>query len=325
MRSSAIVLAVSAILLVAGAASAYCLRYDADPELSVGADGSYSIEVGGLLPADVTYRILSDTNVPERIYFYLDDDRSGGLVSFRDQKIISDATESMLSDRGYRSVERVDAEGLAGIIDDPAIASKSGLLFFSGVIPDTIYPDDEHNGLDTWFSNGGTVYWSGPDMGLYRGLPGGESEEAYGVVFGEMVNFCEDEDCIVGTHSDISSEMGFSNYCANYGLRADYDATPSRVLGLYDEFTSLSVASMGAGRVYVLGNYITDIEVENLASFLDMVVSGITENTQIVESGSFRKGYGSESFPILTPVNPGDSVYVSVGDPVSREAVCFRV
>lgn len=325
MKVSSIVLAVSIVILLGGAVSAYCFDDGTEMGIVIDSDGRAVMKIDGSMPAEATYRIMSGTHVPDRIYIYLDEDYTGGLVSYNTQEMFYDAVRSMLSDRGYDSVESIDAIGLAGIIDDPAIASSSGILFLSGAIPETVYPDDSSNMMLTWFGNGGTVYWSGPDIGMYRGLSDGSNEPAEGFIFGGDMNCSEEEEVYVRTHSEISSEMGFTNYRADYGLRADYDGTPSRILGLYDEYSSLSVVSIGSGRVYIQGHYLTDIEVENLASYLDMIVSGITENTVIEETGSFHKGRGQASFTSEASLDHGDIVYLSIGEPVSKKAVCFKM
>ena len=313
MRAMAIILAVAAAVMVAGATFAYC--FDSNIGFSVeDRGGSAEVTVTGTLPSDVRYRVLSDTSVPERIYLYLDADYTGGFVAYRDQDRTLTSLKNLLSDRGYCSVEFADAERLAQLCFDASAASSSGIVMMSGAVPDKIYPNDSENGLVTWLSNGGTLYWSGPDMGMYRADAHGDNVKTSGGYFGDAVNDSDDKDCLVSKVSDIAGVMGFSGSRAEYGLKADYAG--SRVLGLYDDYSSFSVVPVLAGRMYILGNYLHSLTVEDFYVFADIVVCGIDEDTVVKDTGVYHKGYGKCSFTV-DGVSAGDSIYVSAGKTVS--------
>lgn len=318
MRSITVIIAVAAAIMVAGAAFAYCF----DPNIGFSAEdkgGSTEVSVTGTLPSDIRYRVLSDTSVPERIYLYLDVDYTGGFVAYREQDKTLTSLKNLLSDRGYCSVEFADAERLAQLCSDVSAASSSGIVMMCGAIPDRIYPNDSENGLVTWLSNGGTLYWSGPDMGLYRADARGDNVKTSGGYFGDAVNNSDDKDCLVSKVSEIAGIMGFSSSRAEYGLRADYAG--SKVLGLSDDYSSFSVVPVLAGRMYILGNYLQSLAVEDFYVFADIVACGIDEDTAVKDTGVYHKGYGKCSFTI-DGTSVGDSVYVSAGKTVS---VCGKL
>lgn len=312
MRHFTVILAVTAVLMVAGANFAYF--YDPGTEFSVEYDsGTADVSVSGTLPTDISYKVLSDTHVPDKLYFYLDPDYSGGLLSYRTQEKNLTSLKDMLADRGYDAVEIIDAEGLAQLCSDASAASVSGIFMTSGVLPDTVYPNDSENGILTWLSNGGTLYWCGPDIGSYRGDIEGKYVETGNGYFGDDVNSSE-SNYVVSEVSEVSDFMGFAACRAECGLKSDYAG--SRVLGLYGDYSSFSVVPVGSGRAYVMGAFLNSLYVESFYTLADIIVCGITENTVLKDSGTYHKGFGSGSFSI-TGTSSGDVIYVSAGKTVS--------
>lgn len=324
MRSLTIIFAISCVILVAGASFAYCFDSDTGFDAQYNDDGTVRITATGGLPAEIAYRVLSGTHTPERIYLYLDEDYCGSIVSYREQSRNLRAVETLLGNRGYDSVEYIGAERLAQLVGDASAASVSGIMMMSGSIPEAAYPDDSSNGLSLWMSNGGTVYWSGPDMGRFRALSGGECEEvSNGGMFGGYVNYATEGFYLVSESTEMSVVTGFVNNHAEYGLSTSYTDSTMKILGLSGDYSSLSVVSVGAGRAYILGSNLSSLEVENLYSYADIIVSGITENTLVKETGSFSKKYGSSSCSTDVTVSAGDVVYITSGKPVTDKGKAF--
>ena len=320
MRADVIVLAIAALLLTGGAIAAYTYNPDIGFDAYVDDDGDTTIEITGTFPAEVTYRVLSDTHVPDRIYIFLDE-KYPGLIYHRDQRKALTTFADMLSKRGYDNTEFIDSAKLAQIISDPAIAASSGLMMTGGAIPSNIYPDDSTNGVLTWISNGGTLYWSGPDIGMYRDT-GEECIKTGCSFFGTAVNYQPDRYYLVSDASEVAEFMEFSDKHAEYGLSVDYTANPTRILGLSGDYSSLSVTQIGSGRVYLFGNYFDRYDIENMTAIADMVVCGITEDTVLVEKGMLSKEYGAHKFSI-GKVDPGSTVYVTLGKPVTERGEAF--
>ena len=320
MKAVPIVLAIAAVILVAGAATAYAFNPQVGFTVSADAEGNAVIDVNGALPADLTYRILDGSDRPDRIYIFLDE-KYPGLQSYREQKRSLTTFEEMMSRRGYSEIEVIQVERLQELVNDPSAASTSGLVMTGGAIPDVIYPNDTDNGIRTWMANGGTLYWSGPDIGRFRDPGNGEECKDLGAgMFGDSVNYAENDPYLVTKASDISVEMGFAGERAKFGLRADYAG--SRVLGLYGDYSSLSVLPVDLGRLYLFGTNFDEYDVEAVSAIADIVVCGITESTTIIDSSSLSKGYGDQSFSI-GKVDPGRCVYVTSGSPVSAKGRLF--
>ena len=321
MKAIPVILAVACAVMVVGAAVAYCYQPGTGFSVSDDGSGSATVSVSGTLPSEIAYRLLSGTEIPERIYLFLDPDYTGGFVSYRDQDKMLSSLKDMMSDRGYCTVEFIDSERLAQLCTDPSAAPHKGIMMISGAIPANVYPDVSNNGLETWMSNGGTVYWAGPDMGLYRADADGNNEKVEGGGrFGDAVNNSDDKPFLVGKASPIADAMGFACGHAEYGLKADYPG--SVVLGLYDDYSSLSVVPAGLGRIYVLGCPMSSLDVESLYTYVDMIVCGITENTVVKDTGRMHKGYGNDSFTV-SGIAAGDVLYVTSGKPVSVNGKVF--
>ena len=317
MRPTFIVLAVCCVVMIAGVAVTYGMQPDTGFDVKDNGDGTATMEVTGMMPTEISYMVLSDTDAPATIYMYLDD-RYEGFVSYREQDRYLSALSDALSKRGFDNTEIIDADRLAQILDDPA-ASDRGVVIASGAIPVPAYPSDSDNKVLTFLSNGGTVYWSGPDIGLYRSVIDDEPVKIEnGGYFGDSINDGEEE-CDVFEASDVSEKMRFACYTADYGLKANLPE--SRVLGLYDEYSSLSVAKVLSGRVYVLGCYLSTLEAEEMYSYADMIVSGITEDTVFKETGSFHKGFGRETRTV--DISAGDTVYMASGKPATFRGGVF--
>lgn len=318
-----VVLGIVCAVLVVGAAFTYFY----DPDVKIGAelngDSTVTVTVGGTLSSEITYHILSDTDVPEKIYLFLDKNYCGKQVSYREQDKLQNSMQILLGNRGYHNTEFIDAERLAQIVSDPAEVSKSGIVMVSGSIPENIYPDASNNGLKQWMDYGGTVYWSGPGMGMYRATFGGDDVKVEnGCVFGNSVNNNKEQNYRASYVNDISSAYGYSNGKVEFGLAKDYAG--SKVLGLSDDkYSSLSVVPVGSGRAYVLGCHLDGLEVEALFAYVDIIASGITENTVIKESGTYSKHLGTKSFTTETAVVSGDAMFVSTGKPVTETGMYF--
>ena len=322
MRADYIVLVIAALLLTGGAIAAYTYNPDIGFDAYADEDGNTTIEITGTFPAEVAYRVLSGTHVPDRIYILLDE-KYPGLAGYRDQRKALTTFVDMLSNRGYDNTEIIDSKKLAQIISDPAVAASSGLMMTGGAIPSNIYPDDSSNGVLTWISNGGTLYWSGPDIGMYRDT-GTECVKTGSSYFGTAMNCQIDKDYLVSDASDVAEFMEFSDKHAEYGLSAGYSANPTRIMGLFGDYSSLSVTGIDSGRVYLFGAYFDRYDIENMTAIADMVVCGITEDTVLVEKGMLSKEYGTHSFSI-GKVAAGSTVYVTLGKPVTERGEAFSL
>ncbi len=314
MRSLVVVLAVSAVILAAGAAAAYAFNPQVGFTASADDEGNVIVDVNGAWPAELTYRVMENTERPDRICVFLDENYPG-LQSYRAQKKSLTTFEEMMSRRGYDNIEFVELAGLKQILGDTSSAPGTGLMMTGGALP----ADVTQETIRMWMENGGTLYWSGPDIGRF--LDDGEDTKDTGSgMFGTAVNYTPDDPYLVTKATDISEEMGFAGERARFGLASDYPG--SRVLGLYDDYSSLSVLSIGAGRLYLFGTNFDEYDVEKAASIADIVAAGITEDTVIKDRGDLHKGYWDQTFN-LGKVDPGSSVYITSGSPVSAKGRCF--
>jgi len=187
VRSVIIVLAVSAVILAAGAATAYSFNPQVGFNASVDGDGDVIVDVNGAWPAELTYLVMENAERPDKICIFLDE-KYPGLQSFRAQKKSLTTFEEMMSRRGYDSIEFVELAGLKQILGDLSSAPGTGLMMTGGALPD----DVTQEAVRTWMESGGTLYWSGPDIGRFH--DDGEETKDIGLgMFGTAVNYSLDD------------------------------------------------------------------------------------------------------------------------------------
>ena len=72
MISNRVILAILTVFLLAGCAVIYCVDND-DYTATVNTDsGGVDYTISGFMPCDYTFKVYSNTDVPDRLYFYYD-------------------------------------------------------------------------------------------------------------------------------------------------------------------------------------------------------------------------------------------------------------
>lgn len=320
MISNRMILAISCIVLLAGCALIYCFNnddYKANVEFE---SGEIRYTLDGFLPCDYTCKVYSNTDVPERLYFYYDE----GYIHYYDhnsQKRFFTDMERVLKARDYSSIQYIDAVELKTLIDDPANAIKSEIIFVSGSIPDTIYNDTEMR-LTEWMDNGGAVMWSGPEIGLYVSHTNGYAQAENGRILKGHVNDGTEqrEESI----SELGLATGFTRWKSTmFGLEKDYPGSTCLSVCSKD-YSSFSVMEYSNGRMFIMGGNLSDTVLPMHTSLAEIIICGITENTTVKYSETFKKGYGGASGTIQS-VSAGDTFLLTVGKPYSSWARSYTV
>ena len=312
MISNRIILVISCVILLAGCTVIYCFDNN-DYTASVvvnSSDIEYSIT--GFMPCDYTFKVYTNADVPERLYLYYDENYESKTNIERQQIFFSDM-ERVLKARGYQNIEYVDANALKDLIDDPSKAPKSAIFFASGMMPDTVYGSTA--GFIEWMDNGGTIIWSGPEIGLYVSHTSGYDTAESGRILKDHVNNGDPQD--IETISDLGLATGFSlKKCIDYGLEKDYPGSVC-LSTCSKDYSSASVLKYSNGRLFIIGGDITDSVLSTHSSLAEIIIGGINENSSIRTMETFHKGYGDVSGTFIASVSAGDSVILTIGQPYS--------
>lgn len=317
MISNRMILAICCAVLLSGCAVIYCYDNN-DYSASITIDGDhFDYEISGFMPCEYAWRVYSNTEVLDKMYFYLDE-RYESMNEFDGQKIFAEDMMRVLKSRGFDNVKTIDADELKDLVLDPSAAAGSGIFFNCGTLPDTV---SDH--MDDWFANGGTVFWAGEEYGMYIAHTDGYDEITEGRPFQGSVN--DDTDQNIKEISEFGKATGFSlKDCCGFGLKKDYPGSLC-LSTCSDDYSSASVLGYNGGRIYIFGDSLNGTVLCNHTALAEIIICGITENTIIEANEEFHKGYGSVSGTIDLTLSSGNVVIVSIGKPYSSWAKSFIV
>lgn len=315
-----VILAVFAAVMVFGA---YYVYYNDDGSYEASAefndDGTVTYSVSG--PASTyTYSVFSDTKLSERLFLYYDDSYMSDFSDHYIQKEFFQVLKSMLERRGL-TAEFADADDLVGIMEHQDYA----VFFASGALPDTIYDGrtDGDSLFVRWMSNGGTVFWTGPEIGRYVSTQSDVVDHGTGF-FGGEVNSSEENNEFAHNLSDMFLYTQLRYDDCRYGLKADRaDSLPLSFIS-EDGYSSVSVAKVLGGNVTVFGGNVatTDIVsqvVTDRTCCADTIICGLTYESKGLDHG---KGVVKGSTSAVTGIDvsgfSGAMFRIIVGEPASH-------
>lgn len=315
-----VIVAVFAVVMVLGAYYVYYNddgSYEATAEIN--ADGTVTYTIAGP-SSSYTYSVFSDTKLPEKLFLYCDESYMSDFSDHYIQSEFLQVLKSMLERRGLIA-EFADAEDLIGVMDHYDYA----VFFASGALPDTIYDGrtDGDSLFVRWMSNGGTVFWTGPEIGRYVSTQDGVVDHGKGF-FGGDVNTSEEDDQFAHNVSDMFAYTLLRYDDCLYGLRADRaDSLPLSFIS-DDGYSSVSVAKVLGGNVTVFGGNVatTDIVsqvVTDRTCCTDTIICGLTYESKGLDHG---KGVVKGSTSAVTGIDvsgfSGAMFRIIVGEPASH-------
>lgn len=321
MISNRMILAILCVLLLAGCGVIYLFdNDDYNVEFESSAD-TVEYRLKGFMPCDYTCRVYSNTDVPERMYFYRDD----SYTHFYDntsQATFFNNMERVLKARNYDSIEYVDANQLKSLIDNPSKAPGSMIMIVSGSMPDTIIEDGISTLFTKWMYNDGTVFWAGPEIGRYVSHIDDYTESETGRPFiGHVCDGTDEQD--IESISELGLVSGFSlKNCIQYGLENDYPGSVC-LSTCSSDYSSASVVKYSNGRIYMVGGKLVDSVLPTHTALAEVLICGINEDTSVKSSESFSKMYGDVSGSVN--VSSGDVLILTIGKPYSSWARCYIV
>lgn len=287
-------------------------NYQASASLTDNGTVSYS------LSGDATqyrYSVFSDTSLPDKIYFYLDDSYPVFLNDYYTQSEFFSVMKQMLERRGYSSVDYVDTENLPIVMEQPNI----GIFFITGALPDIVVDDGS---FCEWMENGGTVYWTGPEIGRYVLTKDSLVDNEKGFFDGNVNN---DEESIYAyneTEMFTYTEMRYDD-CL-YGLKVDQ---PNSLCVSYcseEGYSSVSVAKLFNGNAIIFGDNIAATNkisqvLSDRTCCADLIICGLTYSSHGIDYGhGSMKGSINANTVVDTSSFSKKMFFISVGTNLSN-------
>ena len=289
------VLAVALCLMVfAGEYFVYysdAFEYDADVRWE---DGSINYEIGSS-GSDVYDVVLLDGNgsapvsnlaifVDEKYSTHYDEASESASISHNDQDYFATQILLALDNRGFDGGFKCDSDGLYEFLittlDDPR---GCGVLVTSYSLPASVYAGSEDDLLIRWVSAGGTLYWTGSEIGGFCTDDDGlhRIADTQTLLFGGECVYSGEE--VVATQvidNGFTEALSLKTGNLSFGLRLN---GIEGALGMGyegDGISTVGFVPFGSGSICVFsGLYDLDL-VDDIAQILS---AGVTLQTDVVE------------------------------------------
>ena len=327
---SAHVIALVAVFVIVMSVGAYNVYWNDDgsynASASMNADGTVSFTLSGP-DTNYSYSVFSNTKIPDKLYLYYDDSYRSDFNDQYTQKEFLTVLQSMLERRGMSSTF-VNANELVTVMDD----HDSAVFFVSGALPDTVY-DGNTAGTSPfvkWMTNGGTVYWTGPEIGRYISTHDAVTDHEKGFFDGDVLISDADYEYAYN-QSDMFQYTQLRYDDCMYGLRAD--RADSRPLSYISDggYSSVSVAKVLGGNVTVFGGNVSVTKnvsqvVTDRTCCADVVICGLTYQSEGLDHGTGTlKGSLSSNTGKDVSAAVNKVFFITVGEPASNWSKTIRL
>lgn len=309
-----IMLAVFCAVMVAGALlTDWADHTGLDADVTENDDGTVQVTMNSTFPAGYGWMLYTGSAGFTHVCLYLDDEY-GSPVGYSDQDDFMDSMKRYLESRGV-SCSFVDAAGLAEVMSDTGSASSTAVLMASGALPDTVYGEGM-SVLKAWLEAGGTLYWMYGIIGETVSVRGGV-EEGGTPLLGEGAQLEPGEGAFASDISPWAEALRYRNTDAVYGLSTDLPGFTDLGLTTGSGHSSCGAVPYGSGSIVVIGGSIDGTELGQTAvgrnlALADIISMGLASGSELVDSGTGSKGYGSTTFTISG--GGAEALYLWSGD-----------
>ncbi len=301
---------------------------------------NYSVEIkceGELL----TYEIKASTPTPydvvivdnplDNTNLYLYKDSNYG--TFNINKKTADQNLNELSDemriRGFSPAYK-NADELISICNDSSKAKETGIVFFYGAFPVTIYNGNENSPVLKFLKNGGHIYWANGKIGQYYSYSDGrlvDIMEDPGVVFfnqNDCINIHTSKLDKDSKNRDIGLSLNIFSWKSENGLKSDL---PHSVSIGYDDkngYGSVVVAKYygGNGSICVFGSHSSYDGRNGQKNFAQTICSCVSYKSNLIShsAGTCKNMTGTID---LSKHSGNISVYIYLGNTFVT-AACYH-
>lgn len=312
-RSDKVVVIIAVVMLAViliGEAVVYTSNYtDYSAEASMsGGKISYKVSADGSKTYSVVISDNGDYDRIQKLVMYYDKSYPTDYAEVEadvgapklDQAYYLKQMKALLEFRGITDVSYANAAELKQILRESVDAGNAGglgVLFISGVMPDTVYTGSSNDIIFEWLNAGGSLYWAANLIGCEYGKADGSIVAVDGyqnLFFGsECLNTDKD---LNKAYSDYSGNtyreaLSLSNNSVRYAL------DPSKISGRsvtalgYEEKGYASIASVqyGSGAVFVFGGDYSDYQRYDMTQ---VMASGLGPSSELVKhvKGTVARG-----------------------------------
>lgn len=302
--------------------------------------GTYVSESEVILDED-GYNIVLDTNYsteytvlvtetdangePRHLYIYRDFD----YASFIEDSYLDYWIEKMAAEfeaYNFTDFTIIDAEGIRDMMAGSVYngtASQTAVLFLTGILPDTVYGEDEDNLFQAWLSAGGFVYWSGAPIGMFVGhertadtlfelVTDDPGDRFFGIP--GSIRTQEANDMAQDHSSDryIGEALNIYYDSCNYGVSSD--VPDSLFIGYEkDGYNSIALSRYvdGTGQLCIFGGAFPPSDMQTAHSnILKVFFSGLCYDSVVTMLENSEKGSGEMT--ISLGIGPTDEAVVFV-------------
>ncbi|NLN71915.1 MAG: hypothetical protein GX137_03895 [Thermoplasmatales archaeon] len=270
----------------------------------IGDDIEYELSSSAAVEYSVT--IFENGTDFDGIYIYYDE----GFTSYQSHSQQRAFINQLMLEFDKRNTERptiVDADKIADLMESGAAV---GIIVVSGILPPTVFSDVNSTAVD-WVNGGGVLYWAGGILDSCYIGEGGQiiklsdpGTRFFGI---RSVNTENGKGSVPSENRDIGRMLSMNAGNLRGGLMLGLPDT--LYLGFQnDDFSSISVASVGSGMVAVLGG---GLDGEVRVSLAQMVCSGITPDS--FGSIEYKTGSFQDSYAGSATVSGSATAYVYYG------------
>lgn len=313
-----------AVFFAAGAVYVYCNN-----------DGSYNGEAYMNDDGTISYRIegpstnygcsvFSETETHDGVYLYIDDSYKEFYNTKYVQNEYFNVLKSMLERRGA-TVHYANSTELVDVMGN----GKNAVVFVTGALPDTVYDGTSSCIFNEWMDEGGTVYWSGPEIGRYVLHKDGVDDLGVGFFHGNVDS--DDMKKFAYNPSPMfeCTQMRYDN-CA-FGLSKDHPNSRPLAYISDEGYCSVSVAKYLNGNITVVGGNMAVLDnvsqdVTDRTTVADLIVNGLTYRSEGLEhrNGSLVNSVSSRTTKDVSSYHDV-SIWLTCGDPASHWSKCIRI
>lgn len=228
------------------------------------------------------------------------------------------------------------ADMMAGSVFNGA-AEETALLMLTGVLPDTVYGEEESI-FETWLAAGGAVYWSGQPLGMYVGhersvdpvpdmVCDDPGERFFGIPGSIGTDAVTDHALDMSSDRELGEALNIYYDNCNYGVSSE--VPDSIFIGCEkDGYNSIALSRYagGTGQICIYGGAFPPSDMQTAHSnILKTFFSGLYYDSEVVLLENSEKGKGQQEVSFQIDPEADTVVFVMYGSMLGTYGCTYRL